>query len=388
MVLRVTRNTKTNAENKPKISMAGAKRLPVATVATSKPGLRPTALGDILNKISEQPQAKLPREKEAKTLAAGKVTAKKVAPVPVLEPQLGPETEPEPVKEEKLSPEPILVDTPSPSPVETSGYAPAEEYLRQAFLDVILAVSDVDTEDGVNPKLCSEYGKAIYQAVKPKYLMGREVTGNMRAILIEWLVHVTAGEHVHDCSKTDRFMQDNCVPKKMLQLVGVTAMFVASKYEETYPPEIGDFAFGHPLPLHFPQRASKIGEVNIELHILAKYLMELTMLDYNMVYFPPQIAVGAFCLALKILDNGEWTPSLQHYLSYTEESLLVVMQHLAKIHMPHLSMLRSAQLNSALAQDLAKAVAKVQLVNFRILSANKFGTMCHLYMLYVTFIYF
>ena len=79
MVLRVTRNTKTNAENKPKISMAGAKRLPVATVATSKPGLRPTALGDILNKISEQPQAKLPREKEAKTLAAGKVTAKKVA---------------------------------------------------------------------------------------------------------------------------------------------------------------------------------------------------------------------------------------------------------------------------------------------------------------------
>ncbi|MBZ3884439.1 G2/mitotic-specific cyclin-B1 [Sciurus carolinensis] len=41
----------------------------------------------------------------------------------------------------------------------------------------------------------------------------------------------------------DRFMQDNYVPKKMLQLVGVTAMFIASKYEEMYPPEIGDFAF-------------------------------------------------------------------------------------------------------------------------------------------------
>lgn len=50
-----------------------------------------------------------------------------------------------------------------------------------------------------------------------------------------------------------------------------------------------------------------------------------------MVHFPPsQIAAGAFCLALKILDNGEWTPTLQHYLSYTEESLLAVMQHLAK----------------------------------------------------------
>ena len=34
------------------------------------------------------------------------------------------------------------------------------------------------------------------------------------------------------------------------------------------------------------------------------------MLDYDMVYFPPQIAVGAFCLALKILDNGEWVSSV------------------------------------------------------------------------------
>ena len=48
--------------------MAGAKRVPVAGVATSKPGLRPrTALGDIGNKVSEQPQAKLPLKKEAKT---------------------------------------------------------------------------------------------------------------------------------------------------------------------------------------------------------------------------------------------------------------------------------------------------------------------------------
>ena len=163
-----------------------------------------------------------------------------------------------------------------------------------------------------------------------------------------------------------------------------------------YLPEIGDFAFvtdntytkfqirqmemkilralnfslGRPLPLHFLRRASKIGEVDVELHTLAKYLMELTMLDYDMVHFPPQIAAGAFCLALKILDNDEWTPTLQHYLSYTEESLLFVMQHLAKNvvmvnrgltkHMTvknnyatskHAKISTLAQLNSALVQD-------------------------------------
>ncbi|XP_025780181.1 G2/mitotic-specific cyclin-B1 isoform X3 [Puma concolor] len=374
MALRVTRNTKVNIENKAKISMAGAKRVPLATVAASKPGLRPrTALGDIGNKVSEQPQAKLPLKKEAKTLAPGKVIAKKIpkpldkAPEPVSVPVPEPGPEHEPVKEEKLSPEPILVDTPSPSPMETSGCAPAEEYLCQAFSDVILAVNDVDAEDGADPNLCSEYVKDIYA-----YL---------------------------------RQLENNCVPKKMLQLVGVTAMFIASKYEEMYPPEIGDFAFvtdntytkhqirqmemkilrslnfglGRPLPLHFLRRASKIGEVDVEQHTLAKYLMELTMLDYDMVHFPPsQIAAGAFCLALKILDNGEWTPTLQHYLSYTEESLLNVMQHLAKNivmvnrgltkHMTiknkyatskHAKISTLAQLNSALVQDLAKAVAKV-----------------------------
>lgn len=43
--------------------------------------------------------------------------------------------------------------------METSGCAPAEEYLCQAFSDVILAVSDVDAEDGADPNLCSEYVK-------------------------------------------------------------------------------------------------------------------------------------------------------------------------------------------------------------------------------------
>ena len=97
-------------------------------------------------------------------------------------PQLEPEPEPEPVKEEKLSPEPILVDTPSPSPMETSGCAPAEECLCQAFSDVILAVSDVDAEDGADPNLCSEYVKDIYA-----YLRQLEVSNSIKPLFFSKL---------------------------------------------------------------------------------------------------------------------------------------------------------------------------------------------------------
>ncbi|KAM8930929.1 G2/mitotic-specific cyclin-B1 [Pelodytes ibericus] len=351
MSLRVTRNKLSNTEN-----IKGA--LVGKRVLAAKPGLRPrTALGDIGNKA--EPKAALKKE-----LKPAVKLVKKTKPVDKL-------LEPLKVNEENACPKPIEVVPSSPSPMETSGCIPDEE-LCQAFSDVLIEVKDVDADDDGNPMLCSEYVKDIYnylrslensQSVRPNYLQGQEVTGNMRAILVDWLVQVQMKFRLLQETMfmtvgiLDRFLQVNPVPKNQLQLVGVTSMFLAAKYEEMYPPEIGDFTFvtdhtytkaqirdmemkilraldfgiGRPLPLHFLRRASKIGEVTAEQHTLAKYLMELVLVDYEMVHYPPsQIAAASSCLALKVLSTSDWTPTLQHYMAYTEESLVPVMQQMAK----------------------------------------------------------
>nr|XP_003216393.1 PREDICTED: G2/mitotic-specific cyclin-B1 [Anolis carolinensis] len=408
MALRVTRNTKVNMENKTKPALAATK----SVVGVAKPILRSrTALGDIGNKACEAKPKDAAKKETLNPAVVEKVTIRKTTrPV---------EKTIAPVKEEKPVPEPIQVRPPSPSPMETSVSEPGEEILCQAFSDVLLEVNDVDTEDGCDPYLCSEYVKDIYnylkdlesqQAVRPSYLVGQEVTGNMRAILIDWLVQVQMKFKLLQetlymtVGIIDRFLQDNKVAKRMLQLVGVTAMFVASKYEEMYPPEIGDFAFvtdqtytklqirqmemkilqsldfnlGRPLPLHFLRRISKIAEADIQQHVLAKYLMELSLVDYEMVHYPPsQIAAAAFCLSSRVLEEGEWTSTLQHYMNYAEIDLVPVMQHMARNvvlvnkglakHMTvknkyssskHAKISALPALNSGVIQDLAKPLLK------------------------------
>ncbi|PWA23298.1 hypothetical protein CCH79_00018910 [Gambusia affinis] len=178
------------------------------------------------------------------------------------------------------------------------------------------------------------------------------------------------------------------VSRRKLQLVGVAAMLVACKYEEMFCPEVGDFAYitddafskaqilemeqlvlrklgfqlGRPLPLHFLRRASKVAnfsrlpenglgqefsrvlvqtgsvvltvsvsQTDLEKHTLAKYLMELTLLDYQMVHLrPSEVAAASLCLSQLLVDGLSWSATQQHYSSYDEAHLQPIMQQLAK----------------------------------------------------------
>ncbi|XP_064835236.1 G2/mitotic-specific cyclin-B2-like [Oncorhynchus masou masou] len=262
--------------------------------------------------------------------------------------------------------------SPVPQPEESANVSMKEEELCQAFSVALLAVEDIDEGDSDMPQLCSEYIKDIYgylqcletqQSVRPKYMDGYEINGRMRSLLIDWLIQVHSRFQLLQetlyltVAILDRFLQVQTIGRKKLQLVGVTAMLLASKYEEMYSPEIGDFVYitdnaftkahiremeqmilqslnfelGRPLPLHFLRRASKAGNADVEKHTLAKYLMELTLLDYDMVhYHPSEIAAAALCLSQLLLDELNWTPTQEHYSTYNENHLKPIMQHIAK----------------------------------------------------------
>jgi cyclin-A len=101
----------------------------------------------------------------------------------------------------------------------------------------------------------------------PEYIhtVQNDINQNMRGILVDWLVEVA--ELYNLSSQTlylsanyiDRFLSVVPVLRGKLQLVGVSCMLIASKYEEIYPPKVDDFAY-------ITDNSYTEEEVNFQLH--------------------------------------------------------------------------------------------------------------------------
>ncbi|KAH9330317.1 hypothetical protein KI387_002425, partial [Taxus chinensis] len=118
---------------------------------------------------------------------------------------------------------------------------------------------DVDT-DHMDPQMCTTYACDIDQHLRNAETKKRPVANymeevqedinpSMRGILVDWLVEV-AEEYklVPDTlyltvSYIDRYLSKNVVNRQRLQLLGVTCMLVASKYEEICAPQVEEFCY-------------------------------------------------------------------------------------------------------------------------------------------------
>lgn len=237
---------------------------------------------------------------------------------------------------------------------------------QQAFSSQLLPpdVPNVDEDDSDNPLLCSVYVMDIFdylrhlemsQSIAEGFMkVQTEITPRMRTILVDWLIQVhdrfqllPETLHLTICF-VDRFLEKQVVSKSNFQLLGVSAMFLASKYEEMVTPEVTDFVYitdsaykkreifkmemailralsfdlGRPLPMHFLRRYSKVADCDINTHTLTKYLLELALLDHNFSHHKPSmLAAAALLLSLKCQDNS-WNRVLAYYTTYQEEDLL------------------------------------------------------------------
>ncbi|KAH0536856.1 hypothetical protein FGG08_006319 [Glutinoglossum americanum] len=222
---------------------------------------------------------------------------------------------------------------------------------------------DID-EEFWDTSMVAEYGDEIFQYMREleikmlpnaHYMDNQaEIQWSMRSVLMDWLIQVhhrfsLLPETLFLCvNYIDRFLSCKIVSLGKLQLVGATAIFVAAKYEEINCPSVQEivymvdsgysmdeilkaerfmlsmlqFELGWPGPMSFLRRISKADDYDLETRTLAKYFLEITIMDERFVGSPPSyIAAGAHCLARHMLRKGDWSPAHVYYSDYTYSQL-------------------------------------------------------------------
>lgn len=220
---------------------------------------------------------------------------------------------------------------------------------KVSVLDEAEEVQDLDKEDVDDPLMVSEYVVEIFDYLKeleistmanPDYMNNQtELEWKMRGILVDWLLEVHTRFRLLPetlflaVNIIDRFLSTKVVQLDRLQLVGVTAMFIASKYEEVLSPHVQNFRhvaddgfteeeilsaerfvlaalnydLSYPNPMNFLRRISKADNYDIQTRTLGKYLLEISCLDHRFIGHPPsQVAAAAMYLARLVLERGEW----------------------------------------------------------------------------------
>ncbi|KAL9233909.1 hypothetical protein vseg_008843 [Gypsophila vaccaria] len=237
------------------------------------------------------------------------------------------------------------------------------------------SIIDIDSNQK-DHLMCGLYASDIYEHKRVTELnqrptfdymekVQRDVTSGMRGILVDWIIEVSEEyKLVPDTlyltvNLIDRYLSGNYMEKQKLQLLGVTCMLIASKYEEMNAPQVEDFCyitantyskeevlqmerkvlnflcFQLSIPtaktflrryIHAAQATNKIPSVDFEF--LANYLAELSLVEYSFLRFLPSlIAASAVFLARWTVDQSihPWNPTLEHYTGYKAAELRVTV---------------------------------------------------------------
>jgi len=223
---------------------------------------------------------------------------------------------------------------------------------------------NIDERDAEDPLCATEYvqdmyhhfrGKEAITSVRPLYMENQtHINERMRSILVDWLVEVhlkfkLVPETLYlTINLIDRYLERQEVSRPRLQLVGVTSLLIASKYEEIYPPELRDLvyicdrAYTRSEIITMEEKILKTLEYNITIpsahaflvrflkaaHAdkrivqLSCFILDGTLQSYNLLhYLPSQLAAAAVFVARRTVGRNSWSPTLLRYANYREEEI-------------------------------------------------------------------
>ncbi|XP_051123489.1 G2/mitotic-specific cyclin-2-like isoform X1 [Andrographis paniculata] len=249
--------------------------------------------------------------------------------------------------------------------------------IEMVDIDEADAVADIDSCDKENPLAVTEYIEDIQNhyskteslsCVPPDYMLKQfDINERMRGILIDWLIEVHYKFELMEetlyltVNLIDRFLAVQTVVRKKLQLVGITALLLACKYEEVSVPVVEDlilitdraycrqevlqmeklmvntlqFNMSVPTPYVFMRRFLKAAQCDKEVEMVAFFLMELSLVEYEMVKFQPSVLAAAAIFAGQCSVSGEkqWSRTCAVHTNYSMEQLMECARLMTTFHM-------------------------------------------------------
>ncbi|XP_058090643.1 G2/mitotic-specific cyclin-2-like isoform X4 [Magnolia sinica] len=237
-------------------------------------------------------------------------------------------------------------------------------------------VPDIDSCDRNNQLAVVDYVEDIYafyrqaensSCVCPNYMSQQsDINEKMRAILIDWLIEVhykfelMAETLFLTVNLIDRFLEHQTVVRKKLQLVGVTAMLLACKYEEVSIPVVEDlitisdraytrdevlameklmintlqFNMSVPTPYVFMRRFLKAAQSDKTLELLSFFMIELCLVEYEMLKFRPSLLAAAAIYTAQCTLKGfkHWSTTSEWHTRYTEDQLQECSRSMVDFH--------------------------------------------------------
>jgi cyclin B len=191
-----------------------------------------------------------------------------------------------------------------------------------------------------DPQVNNEYLKEMYHNLlleeeNIKSLFGymknqTDINEKMRAMLIDWIIDVhfkfklKADTLFLTVWLIDKYLSLKKVKRNKLQLIGVTCMLIACKYEEIYSPEVFDFVYitensyekkdiinleleilvllefnvTVPTSNSFYEIISSSLSFSTQEFYLGKYLLEMFLLDYRSLKYKPSEIANTVCFII------------------------------------------------------------------------------------------